>query len=250
MFPSTSALLRTSNSCRLDTGKWYVSRAAFFIVSGVRTLFLFLQKCIPASPRCTRCTGLGIEDCIYETGGRTRGPGGTLRMGEACTSCRFVLLAFTTAHSKLTDLTPFPRWFILVRRKKRVSRRHHSTSGFRTTCILKFSRDAMHCVRARRVSMRAGVPGVFTMKCGRLITSSDRFPPPLILFRFWMGLNLGLRTLDRSRSGRLGRMRWIWDDKPTFLIHPIPLTSTLWHGTIYPRPPKSRQRPTNRGIRG
>ena len=65
---------------------------------------LRLKKCIPNSRRCQRCTNLGIEACVYD-GIKKRGPGGTLGMGEACTSCRFVCM-----HPSLSaDSTHFSR---------------------------------------------------------------------------------------------------------------------------------------------
>ena len=45
------------------------------------------QKCIPGSPRCVRCTNMGIEDCVYNKI-RKRGAGNTLGTGEACGYCR------------------------------------------------------------------------------------------------------------------------------------------------------------------
>ncbi|KAF9779638.1 hypothetical protein BJ322DRAFT_369059 [Thelephora terrestris] len=44
-------------------------------------------KCIPGTPRCVRCTTLGIQDCSYIPV-KKRGSGTTLRMGEACVLCR------------------------------------------------------------------------------------------------------------------------------------------------------------------
>ncbi|KAF9785434.1 hypothetical protein BJ322DRAFT_829801 [Thelephora terrestris] len=45
-------------------------------------------KCTPSStPRCERCTTLGVKYCVYESV-KKRGAGGTLRAGEACNRCR------------------------------------------------------------------------------------------------------------------------------------------------------------------
>ncbi|KAF9642933.1 hypothetical protein BDM02DRAFT_3264295 [Thelephora ganbajun] len=44
-------------------------------------------KCIPGTPRCARCTAVGIEDCRYGSV-KKRGPGSILRMGQACIPCR------------------------------------------------------------------------------------------------------------------------------------------------------------------
>ena len=46
-----------------------------------------LKKCTPATPRCLRCTELGIDECLYVPV-KKRGAGNTLRMGEACQRCR------------------------------------------------------------------------------------------------------------------------------------------------------------------
>ncbi|KAF9643250.1 hypothetical protein BDM02DRAFT_3123697 [Thelephora ganbajun] len=44
-------------------------------------------KCVPATPRCLRCTELKIDECLYVSV-KKRGTGNTLRMGEACQRCR------------------------------------------------------------------------------------------------------------------------------------------------------------------
>jgi hypothetical protein len=45
------------------------------------------KKCTPGTPRCARCTAMGIEDCSYGSV-KKRGVGNTLRMGQACIPCR------------------------------------------------------------------------------------------------------------------------------------------------------------------
>ena len=58
------------------------------------------KKCIPSSPRCVRCMELGIEDCRYDSAKR-RGPGNTLRTGQACVSCRRVASGLLSERAKL-----------------------------------------------------------------------------------------------------------------------------------------------------
>ena len=48
-----------------------------------------MKKCIPNTPRCVRCMDLGIEDCRYGSVKKSR-TGNMLRMGQACTPCRWV----------------------------------------------------------------------------------------------------------------------------------------------------------------
>ena len=45
------------------------------------------KKCIPGTPRCVRCTAIGIEDCSYRSVMK-RGTGNTLATGRACVLCR------------------------------------------------------------------------------------------------------------------------------------------------------------------
>ena len=45
------------------------------------------KKCIPGTPRCVRCTAVGIEDCSYGSV-KKRGSGNTLPTGQACIPCR------------------------------------------------------------------------------------------------------------------------------------------------------------------
>ena len=132
---------------------------------------LRLKKCVPKSRRCERCTSLGIEECTYG-GVKKRGTGGTLRMGEACTPCRFVC----THPSPLTPpgLIRLPLSLSLriavVRKKKRVSCNHPSTTKSRISCILKFLRNATPNVRARPASNSVGNAVVFTTSQGPPIT--------------------------------------------------------------------------------
>ncbi|KAF9783513.1 hypothetical protein BJ322DRAFT_158918 [Thelephora terrestris] len=44
-------------------------------------------RCIQGTPRCARCTDMGIEDCRYDPV-KKRGIGNTLRTGGACIPCR------------------------------------------------------------------------------------------------------------------------------------------------------------------
>ena len=53
----------------------------------IAVLWRCSQKCAPGTPRCMRCTKMGIEDCVYDNI-KKRGVGKTLKMGEACAYCR------------------------------------------------------------------------------------------------------------------------------------------------------------------
>jgi hypothetical protein len=188
-----------------------------------------------------RCTALGIEECTYESV-KKKSSGGALRMGEACTSCRFVYTF--GAFSDHTNPFSFPHWFILGRRKKRVSYHHHSTTRSTIPCVLKLPRNAMPSVRAQHVSSRAGNPVVFTTSCGFLITPSDRFPTPLMRSHFRTKMHLGPRALDHIRSGCLEGRR-----KERSLLETWDHKSTISPG-LGLMDPFSRRRPIRSGIPG
>jgi hypothetical protein len=65
----------------------------------------YIQKCVPGPRRCVRCTRMEIEDCIYEPV-KKRGVGKTLRMGEACASCRLAKPHGGTMNYALTFGSP------------------------------------------------------------------------------------------------------------------------------------------------
>ncbi|KAF9642931.1 hypothetical protein BDM02DRAFT_1798514 [Thelephora ganbajun] len=118
-------------------------------------------KCIPGSQRCVRCTTLEIKGCTYDSV-KKRGPGGTLGMGEACTSCRFVYHIPSSPPTNDTESSPFLCWLPLLRKRKRVSCPNYLATRFRISCILKFSRNATPNVRARHVSTPSADPVVST----------------------------------------------------------------------------------------
>jgi len=99
-----------------------------------------IQKCTPDVPRCVRCTLLGIEECVYRQR-KERKVGNSLRMGEACLSCRSVFRRIRgQSHATqvlICDTVP-------PRKRKRVS---PQSPLVRTTSELKYTR---HPIEMRR----------------------------------------------------------------------------------------------------
>ena len=168
-----------------------------------------IQKCTPDVPRCVRCTLLGIEECVYRQR-KERKVGNSLRMGEACLSCRSVFRRIRgQSHATqvlICDTVP-------PRKRKRVSPQspvqNQNSNNKRTEIYTSSNRNATPDVHARLASTRTRQQNALTRIRGRLTPRRGRsFRRRLQPFRLRVGMILDPRVLvHRRRSGPCLKIR-------------------------------------------